>query len=107
MSNIYKQSDHFVKLSTKNLLWGVMGIMLGLITNNVVIYFVEKYKITNNKLKILLHLFLCAIILSFIQIYLSNYFGWTWQNLTPGLFFVSFYFGVQYNIFTLLQNNVF
>ena len=50
----------------------------------------------------IIQLFFCSILLGTIHI-LYNYFGWTWQNITPGLFFISFFFGVQFNILNNIE----
>jgi uncharacterized protein YacL len=102
-TNIYKQSDNFLQLTSKNIIWAILGIIFGLVINNIVVFLIKKYNINNKYGKVLIHIILCAIILSFIQIYINNYFGWSWQNVTPGLYFVSFFFGVQYNVFNTLS----
>jgi len=86
-------------MAIENFVWAIIGILLGLSINQFCTFMFEKYKITNKIYKIIIQIFLCSIILSYIHVEINNYFGWTWQNITPGLFFVSFFFSVQYNIF--------
>jgi len=86
-------------MAIENFVWSIIGILLGLSINQFCTFMFEKYKITNKIYKIIIQIFLCSIILSYIHVEINNYFGWTWQNITPGLFFVSFFFSVQYNIF--------
>jgi hypothetical protein len=86
-------------MTIENFVWSIIGILLGLSINQFCTFIFEKYKITNKIYKIIIQIFLCSIILSYIHVKMNNYFGWTWQNITPGLFFVSFFFSVQYNIF--------
>jgi hypothetical protein len=87
---------------SKNFLWGAIGIILGIIINNSVVLLSALLKIKILLLQNIIQLTLCSFILALIQ-YFFNYFGWTWQNVTPGLFFVSFFFGIQFNIFTNIQ----
>lgn len=95
--------NNLIKLTSMNIIWSILGIILGVTTDKVIGGLVHKFNISNDMTKILIHLLACCIILSIIQTTISNYFGWSWQNITPGLFFISFYFGVQYNIFTMIQ----
>ena len=101
--NLYKPKDSFYIMIIKNITWGVLGITLGVIINNTVIFMCNTFKINILTIQNTIQLFLCAFILALIQ-YFFNYFGWTWQNTTAGLFFVSFFFGIQIEIFTNIQN---
>lgn len=102
-SDIYKPIDTFYCMVIKNFIWGLLGIILGIIINNSTIFIYTTYKIKSLLLRNLIQLILCSFILALINTK-YNYFGWTWQNATPGLFFVSFFFGIQFNIFTNIQN---
>ena len=99
----YKPIDSFPGLLTKNIIWSVLGIILGIINNNIVVIICNTFNIKILFIQNSLQLFLCSLVLTVIQ-YFFNYFGWSWQNITPGLFFISFFFGIQYNIFTNIQN---
>jgi hypothetical protein len=102
-SNLYKPIDNFYSMLTKNFVWGALGILFGFIINNIIVFISTLFKIKILLLQNIIHLVLCSFILAGINT-LFNYFGWSWQNITPGLFFVSFFFGVQFNIFTNIQN---
>ena len=102
-ANMYKLIDNFAYMSLKNFIWGTIGLTLGVIVNNIVIYLSNILHIKILFVQNIIQVFLCSIILSTIHLY-HNYFGRTWQNATPGLFFVSFFFGVQYKILTNIQN---
>jgi len=99
----YKLNDSFQGLLTKNIIWSILGIILGVLNNNIIVFICSTFNIQLLFIQNLLQLFLCSLILTVIQ-YFFNYFGWSWQNITPGLFFVSFFFGIQYHIFTNIQN---
>lgn len=102
-SYIYKPIDNFHTMTIKNFIWGLFGIILGIIINNIVIFISTQFKIKFLPLQNVIQLVLCSYVLAIINIKF-NYFGWSWQNITPGLFFVSFFFGVQFNIFANIQN---
>ena len=102
-SDLYKPIDTFYNMVINNFIWGFLGIILGIIINNSTIVIYTTYDIKSLLLRNIIQLFLCSLILALINTN-YNYFGWTWQNVTPGLFFVSFFFGIQFNIFTNIQN---
>jgi hypothetical protein len=99
----YKPTESFHILLTKNIVWSVLGIILGIINNNIIVLLCNIFNIQILFVQNSLQLFACSLILTTIQ-YCFNYFGWSWQNITPGLFFISFFFGIQYHIFTNIQN---
>ena len=98
----YKPIDSFHIMLTKNIVWGVLGIILGILNNNIIVFLSNIFNIQILFVQNVLQIFLCSFVLTIIQ-YSFNYFGWSWQNITPGLFFISFFFGIQYNIFTNIQ----
>ena len=113
-NNIYKPSDNLFNMIIKNTIWGFAGIILGLLINNITIYISNTYantyaiNTTNTNsilLEILIQIFLCSIILAIIHSN-YNYIGWSWQNTTAGFIFVSFFFGVQYNVFINIQKTL-
>ena len=104
--DMYKPGDKLHDMIWKNFLWGVIGIILGMCINIFVsLRFVGastgKYQDTK---RVLIQLAMCSVVMAVIHVNVSNHFGWTWQNVTHGLFFVSFFFGVQYSMFTYMQN---
>lgn len=102
--SIYVPNKPFISLTFECILYGVIGIILGTISNNLVVLLSNKLNIRYLLIQNILQLVLCSLILSAIHIQL-NYFGWSWQNITPGLFFVSFFFGVQFKMITNIQNS--
>ena len=102
-SNQYVPSDNFANMAIKNFAWGTTGLILGVIINHIVIYLSNHFKIKILFIQNVIQVSLCSILLALIHSY-HNYFGWTWQQLTPGVFFVSFFFGVQYKILSNIQN---
>jgi hypothetical protein len=102
--NLYKPSDTFNIMTIKNIIWGILGITLGIIINNTVILICHIFTIEILIIQSIIQLILCAIVLALIQ-YFFNYFGWSWQNTTFGLFFISFFFGIQFDIFRNIRHN--
>ena len=100
--DIYTPPDKFIYMSMKNFFWGVLGLVFGITINNIVIYLSKTLKIKILLLQNILQVLLCALLLSTLHYY-HNYFGWTWQNHTEGLFFVSFFFGVQFKVLSNIQ----
>ena len=102
-SKKYKPPETFYVMCIQNFIWGLLGILLGICVNNTIIFMTIFFNIENIFIQNTLQLILCSFSLALVQ-YLFNYFGWSWQNITPGLFFISFFFGVQYEIFTNIQD---
>lgn len=91
------------KMILDNFTWSIFGIIIGLVVNNISVKMFEHFKIKNKLMQNLLQILLCSVVLANIHININNYFGWSWQNITPGLFFTSFFFGVQYRLFANLN----
>ena len=109
-NNIYKPIENLYNMIIKNTIWAFAGIFLGVMINNIIIYISNTYtkNNTNNTniiLEISIQIILCSVILALIH---TNFheIGWTWQNTTPGFIFVSFFFGVQVNIFNNIQKKL-
>lgn len=102
-NNIYLPSDQFHYMFIKNIVWGSLGLLLGICVNNLVVYLSNTLKINYLFIQNILQIIFCALILALIHTYF-NYFGWTWQATTPGFIFVSFFFGVQFKIMSNIQS---
>ena len=101
--NIYKPRDNVFYMTIKAFTWGIIGLSIGVCINNIIVYLSDKLEIEYLLIQNLLQVLFCAFTLSLLNKYF-NFFGWSWQNATEGLFFVSFFFGVQYKILTNVQN---
>ncbi len=102
--NKFEISETVTSMTLKNFVWGFVGILLGMLTNVTSNTIFLNTRTQNKHMKIIIQLLLCSIVLAFVHVKINNKFGWTWQNVTPGLFFVSFFFGCQYLIFSTIQN---
>jgi len=96
---IYNLHDMIIQC----IIYGIIGIILGILVNNIYVYILNNISYKPNVIvEIVLQLIICSIVLSIININF-HFFGWAWQNTTPGFIFVSFFFGVQYNAFSNIQ----
>ncbi len=102
--SLYIPSSTFARMVGECLLWGTLGLVLGVMNNNMIVVISNRLSIESLLLQNTLQLIFCSILLSAIHVN-YNYFGWSWQNITPGLFFVSFFFGVQFKMITNIQNS--
>lgn len=100
----YKPNESFSLMMSQNFMWGLIGIVLGVLINIIlesgVLQLTGKYQL---EVRLLLQLAICSIVLAFVHVKINNKFGWTWQNVTPGLFFVSYFFGTQFATFSNIQ----
>lgn len=79
-------------------LYTIIAILTGLIVD-ILCRYIQKYIVKNTVLMILIQILLVSIMAYIIERYLHRIFAETWQETTPGLFFVSVFFGVQFNLF--------
>ena len=100
----YKPLYNFSNMTVNNVIWGVLGLTVGIFNNNFIVFLSNKLNITSLLIQNLIQLAVCSSLLAIINTYF-NFFGWSWQNTTPGLFFVSFFFGVQFKMITNIQNS--
>jgi hypothetical protein len=75
------------------------AIVLGLMCEKTIYYIQHKYKL---KPITAIFLQLCLITLLFyvIELQISQSYGSQWQDITPGLFFISIFFGSQSSLYT-------
>jgi hypothetical protein len=99
----YTPSHSFVQMSGLNISNSFAGLVSGILINQIGSKLYDSLNITDKNVKIIGQIVLCSIFLAFIHTKISNKFGWEWQSITPGLFFIAFFFGVQYLSFTSIQ----
>lgn len=104
MYNVNEEKETVVKMTVKNIMWSIYGIIMGMTIDITCKKINKKLKINREIVNVLIQLILCSVVLSIFRIKLLPYFGWSWQNITPGLFFVSFFFGSQFFLFSNVQN---
>ena len=100
----YKPTDTLFIMSIKNIIWGIFGLLLGIIINDSVIYLTNYFKIKSLVLQNIIQMSFCSIVLAFMITY-HKFIGWTLQNTLPGLFFLVFLFGVQFKILNNIQKS--
>lgn len=76
----------------------VPPVILGILCEKTVSYLQIKYKLSSIT-AITLQVFMIILVLYVIETYVSKSYAIQWQNTTPGLFFIPFFFGVQYTLF--------
>ena len=101
--NINKSNmEEFHIIASKNIIWGVSGLVLGLLINDSVIYISNKFKIKHLLIQNIIQIIFCALVLALLHTYYL--YGWDIKHIMPELFFVSFFFGVQYKILNNIQS---
>ena len=100
----YKPSDTLFIMSIKNILWGSLGLIIGILINDTVIFLANYFKIKSLFLQNVIQITFCSIILAFMHTY-HKFIGWTLQSTLPGLFFLAFLFGVQFKILNNIENS--
>jgi hypothetical protein len=83
-------------------IYSIPAILLGIICEKTIAYLQKKYEL-NPVVAIILQLVFVTLILYIIEMHISLPFGSNWQSITPGLFFVSIFFGLQVSLY----NNIF
>lgn len=81
----------------------IIGTTFGLLVDKTCTYLQTKYEI-DIKIMIAIQLLFIILVAYFIQMFVSDRFANDWQSTTPGLFFVSFFFGTQLNIYNNIQS---
>jgi len=79
------------------------AIILGIICEKISSYLQRTFNLSP-LVAIVLQLILATLILYIVEIHISSEYGSYWQNITPGLFFVSIYFGSQSSLYTNINN---
>ena len=90
----YKPYDNFYIITIKCIICGFLGLILGIIINDTVIYISNKLKIKNKVIQTIIQIVLCAMIVSFLNTS-NNLVGWTLHNTIPGIFFITLLFNDQ------------
>ena len=101
---LYEPHDTILMMTLKNVSWGSVGLFFGILINNINVALSNSLKIKYLIVQNIMQLFLCSLTLATLHNY-YHYFGWSWQNITPGLFFVSFFFGVQFKLMLNIQSS--
>lgn len=96
MTEYYKLS--IATFFERCLVFGIIGLFLGIIIEK---YFTRlSHKYPNNKLALgISQLLINILLLYIIEIKISEKFSDEWQDTTPGIFFVSIFFGVQAHLY--------
>ena len=93
----YKTFDNIYIITIKCIIWGVLGLILGIIINDIVIYLSKILHIRNYIIQDIIQIVLCAILVSFLHTY-HKFIGWTLHSTIQGIFFIALLFNVQYKL---------
>jgi hypothetical protein len=96
---------NFVEYNKICLVYSFFAICSGYIIDNISKHIQTKY--LNNKhpiIMIIIQLLLITLFMFSVEYYIYPKFGNSWQSITPGLFFISIFFGMQFNLFSNLQS---
>lgn len=96
-TNKYVYPVSFINMTFTNYVYSILGIFFGILINDLSIK-TDKSTTNNNVSKVLIQIGYISVLLSILHYYLPV-FGWSWQNITPGILFTSFLFGTQYVLF--------
>ena len=99
----YETFDNIYIMTIKCIIWGILGLILGICIDNSVIYLSNKLKIKYKILQNIIQITICAVIVAFLHSY-HNFIGWTLQNTIPGIFFITSLFNVQFKILDNIQS---
>lgn len=100
--SLFQTGKHDVK---SIFVYSMTAIVLGMIMdyvnkkldNNLSIFKQNRY------VSVIAKILLIALVFNYIQDHISAEFASDWQSTTPGVFFVSIFFGLQSNLFSTLQ----
>ncbi len=93
----------FVEDTSKCILYAILGLLLGITINLISKCTIHSLKISR-LLRVFIQLVYCSMVFAFIKQYVSDRLVNNWINSVQGLFFVSVFFGVQYEMFTEIQS---
>lgn len=94
--NFEQGPHHYFKVTA---LYVLPGIVIGVLCEKITRYLQTKYKL-NPLVAIIIQLFIISVVLYLIEFYVSPEYGSNWQSITPGLFFVSVFFGLQSSLYS-------
>jgi hypothetical protein len=91
----------FLAMNVENVALGGLGLLAGILMNNVGKYLTEKYPLSVST-AIAIQLVLSSVVLTILYRHLKKI-DLLWKNDISAAFFVSLFFGVQYVTFVKIQ----
>ena len=95
----YIPTDTFYVMTLKCIILGIVGLIIGILINDFVVYISNKLQIKKLFIQNIIQISICSLVLSFLHTK-HNILGWTLKETLPGVFFIAFLFGVQFKILT-------
>ena len=99
----YKPFDNAYIITIKCIILGTLGLILGIMINDIVIYISNSLDIKNRFLQNILQIILCSITIAVLHTS-SRIVGWVLRNTIPGFFFLTLLFNVQFKLIDNIQN---
>jgi len=99
----YKAYDNVYMTTVKCIIWGILGLLLGIIINDTVLYLINKLKIKNKLIQNIIQILFCAISVAVLHSS-NNFLGWTLHNTIPGIFFITLLFNAQFKMAEDIQS---
>ena len=100
----YKTYDNVYMTTVKCIIWGILGLLLGIIINDTVLYLINKLKIKNKLIQNIIQIIFCAISVAVLHSS-NNFLGWTLHNTMPGIFFITLLFNAQFKMDEDIQSS--
>ena len=100
----YQIYDKFYIMILKCIILGILGLVLGIIINDIITYVSNSLNIKNKVLLDIIQISLCAIVVGCLHLS-HNFIGWTLQNTIPGIFFVALLFDGQLRLAGFVQES--
>jgi hypothetical protein len=100
----YQVYDNIYIIILKCIILGILGLVLGVIINDIVTYVSHSLNIKNKLALDIIQITLCAIVVGCLH-YSHNFIGWTLQNTIPGIFFIALLFDVQLRLAGFVQES--
>jgi len=98
-SNISRDPQSIFVITIETIIFGVSGIILGIIVDKLFIMLSKKYK--NYKIPIsILQIVVSGLVLGIMYIYVFSYFTNHFQRTLSEIVFPALFYGVQSNIFS-------
>lgn len=93
----YKAYDNVYMTTVKCIIWGILGLLLGIIINDTVLYLINGLKIKNKLIQNIIQIVFCAITVAVLHSS-HNFLGWTLHSTMPGIFFITLLFNAQFKM---------
>jgi len=91
----------FQSLVLKNYIYGIFGVLSGLIVNTISVIIMKILHLKSNEIifRILIQLLICSVTLGIFEKILLKDLAFHWKTITPGFIFFALFFGMQLELY--------